>query len=201
MGVGSGVGVFSGVVAGVATGSCAVPLTGVGVGVGFAVAVGSGIDVAVEVTVGSGVGAGLSVQAIRTTAMDRAVSIASQRIRKEGTAISVVSPCVVLELPGARPAAACPSLSDLAACPSVSTMPRVHVVVYRKHIDTSLKMGRSGILRYHIGAAHDEPSPGELGSGLAHRSRRTPSTKVLDFIQFGGPERTELRTLRWEVSI
>ena len=34
-----------------------------------------------------------------------------------------------------------------------------------------------------------------------YTARVNLNRKVLDFVQFGGPERTELRTFRWEVPL
>ena len=63
------------------------------------------------------------------------------------------------------------------------------------HMNASHNIGRSSILCYHIGAAHDEPSPREVGSGLAHRSRTNLKVKVLDFVKSGGPKWTVDRTV------
>ena len=62
-------------------------------------------------------------------------------------------------------------------------------------MNASHNIGRSSILCYHIGAAHDEPSPREVGSGLAHRSRTNLKVKVLDFVQLGGQKLTEASTI------
>ena len=35
----------------------------------------------------------------------------------------------------------------------------------------------------------------------SYNSRTNLKTKVLDFVQFGGPDKTELRTFRWEVRL
>ena len=73
--------------------NCAV---GVGAGVGVAVGVGVGVFVGVAggavvgVAVGSGVGTGSSLQALRTTAMARTATTASQRMPRGDTVISVV---------------------------------------------------------------------------------------------------------------
>ena len=75
--VGVGVGVGVGVAVGVA----------VGTGVGVSVAVGVGVCVAVGAMVGLGVGVGLSLQAFRTAAMVRAMSIARQRERRGDTVV------------------------------------------------------------------------------------------------------------------
>ena len=40
-----------------------------------------------------------------------------------------------------------------------------------------------------------------VGLGRDYRGRVNVNTKVLDFVQLGGPIRTELRTFRWEVQI
>ena len=114
MGVGWGIGVAVG--------------TGATVGVGWGVGAAVGISVAVGVGVGWGVGAeaGLLLQALRTTAMARTVRTASQRIRREDTVISVVSPSCRVGI------AACSRGSTLAACPPVSELSPVHVVVYRE---------------------------------------------------------------------
>ena len=69
------------------------------------------------------------------------------------------------------------------------------------HMNASHNIGRSSILCYHIGAAHDEPSPREVGSGLAHRSRTNLKVKVLDFVKSGGSKQIVLRTFQWEVPI
>ena len=112
-GVGAAVGISVAVGVGVGWGNSVAVGTGATVGVGWGVGAAVGISVAVGVGVGWGVGAEaeLLLQALRTTAMARTVRTASQRIRREDTVISVVSPSCRVGI------AACSRGSTLAACP------------------------------------------------------------------------------------
>ena len=123
VGFGVGVPVTAGVA--IATGS------GVGVAVCVAVVTSVGVGAPVGLSVGFGVGSDGSLQALRTTAMARTVKTAIQRMRRVDTVISVVSPHVVLELPGAKPVAACSGDSALAGYPLTSTLSSVRIVAIR----------------------------------------------------------------------
>ena len=52
-----------------------------------------------------------------------------------------------------------------------------------------------------MSCAEAVPSPAALDNSSPYIGSLNVSAKVLDFVQLGGPARTELRTFRWEVQI